>query len=79
MKTCKIVPPKKSPKMGIPINEFIKKYMNKIITDAIIPKIALIIVNFLYNFTLYLIHNSILIINITLENFQKRNRLTSLI
>jgi hypothetical protein len=48
--------------------------MNKIIIDAIIPKIALIIVNFLYNFTLYLIHNSILIINIILENFQTRNR-----
>ena len=31
MKTCKIVLPKKSPKRGIPINEFIKKYMNKII------------------------------------------------
>ncbi len=73
MKTCKIVPPKKSPKRGIPINEFIKKYMNKIIIDAIIPKIALINVNFLYNFTLYLIHNSILIINIIFENFQTRN------
>jgi hypothetical protein len=46
--------------------------MNKIIIDAIIPKIALIIVNFLYNFTLYLIHNSILIINITLKFPEKK-------
>ena len=53
MKTCKIVPPKKNPKNGTPMNEFIKKYMNKIIIDAIIPKIVLIIVIFLYNFTLY--------------------------
>lgn len=51
MKTCKIVPPKKSPKRGIPINEFIKKYMNKIIIHAAIPKTVLIIVNFLYSFT----------------------------
>ena len=62
MKTFKIRPPKKSPKRGIPINELIKKYINKIMRDAIIPKIVLIIVNFLYNFTLYLFYNRILII-----------------
>ncbi len=71
MKTCKIVPPKKNPKRGIPINEFIKKYMNKITIDVIIPKIVLIIVNFLYNFTLYLSHNNILIINIFKRIFKK--------
>ena len=51
------IPPKKSPKRGIPINEFIKKYINRIIIHTVIPNEVLIIVNFLYNFILYLIDN----------------------
>ena len=63
MITFKKTPPKKSPRRGIPINELIKKYINKIMIDAIIPKIVLTIVNFLYNFNLFLFYNSILTIN----------------